>query len=184
MNIAALQAMAGQNVQTSTNGVQTSDTSSGTFGSVFSSIVAAGTAVIVPIQPQPTDQVSDESILAIFNATSVEELELVLKELVGDEAVGQLSSITNLGNLEELASLVDIEPKQLMETILSLLEKAGLSEEELLEVTYSNDLWVTLNAIDKVAPQFFNQLSEALAGKGERPKQQAVDVLAVLKTIE
>lgn len=179
MNIAALQAMVGQSLQNSTSSVRSSDTASGTFGSVFGSVIAAGTAVIVPVQQQPTNQVSDESISAIFNATSVEELELVLTEL-GD----QLSSITNLGNLEELANLLDVDPKQLMDTILSLLEKEGLGEEELLEVNYSNDLWVTLNAIDKVAPQFFKQLSEALAGKAELTKQQAVDVLAVLKTIE
>ena len=184
MNIAALQVMAGKSLQTLTKSIQSSDTSSETFGSVFGSIVATGKAVIAPVQQQPADQVSDESILAIFNATSVEELELVLTELIGDESVGQLSSITNLGNLEELASLLDIEPKQLMDTILSLLEKAGLGEEELLEVTNSNDLWVMLNAIDKVAPLFFNQLTEALEGKGELPKQQALDLLAVLKTIE
>lgn len=184
MNIAALQAMVGKSLQTSTNSVQTSDTSSGTFGSVFGSIVAAGTAVIVPVEQQPAVQVSDESILAIFNATSVKELKLVLKELVGDEAVGQLSSITKLGNLEELASLLDLEPKQLMESILSMLEKAGLGEEELLEVTYSNDLWAMLNAVEQVAPQFFKQLSEALDGKGELPKQQAVDLLTFLKTVE
>lgn len=184
MNIAALQAITGQNLQTSSNAVQTGQASSGTFGSVFSSIVSAGTAVIVPVQQQPTDQVSEDSILAIFNATSVEELELVLKELVGDESAGQLSALTNLGNLEELASLLELEPKQLMDSILTLLDKAGLSEEELLDVTYSNDLWVVLNAIDQVAPQFFNQLSDALEGKGNLPKQQAVDLLTVLKTVE
>ncbi|WP_318615418.1 flagellar hook-length control protein FliK [Sporosarcina sp. YIM B06819] len=179
MKIAALQAMVGQNSQTSTKGVQTSSASKETFGSVFGSIVAAGTAVIVPVQQQSTDLASDESILAIFNATSVEELEVVV-----DEAVGDLSSITGLGNLEELANLLEVDPKQLLDSILSLLEKAGLGEEELLEVTYSTDLWTMLSAIDKVAPQFYEQLTHALEGEGELPKQQAIDLLTVLKTVE
>lgn len=71
-----------------------------------------------------------------------------------------------------------------MNTILSLLEKAGLSEEELIEVTYSNDIWAVLNAIEQVAPQFFNQLSDALEGKGDLPKQQAANLLALLKIVE
>ncbi|WP_342509468.1 flagellar hook-length control protein FliK [Sporosarcina sp. FSL K6-2383] len=180
MNIAALQAMVGQNLQTLSNGVQSGQAATGTFGSVFGSIVAAETAVIVPIQQQSADQVTEESILAIFNAQSVEELEAALKELGGD---GVLSSMTNVGSLEELASLLNIEPKQLMEGILSLLEKAGLSQEDLSELADSTDFWSVLNAIDKVAPQFFGQLSDELAGKGELSKQQAVDLLTLLKTV-
>ena len=41
-----------------------------------------------------------------------------------------------------------------------------------------------MNAIDKVAPQFFTQLTDALEGKGEIPKQQAVELLTLLKTAE
>ena len=63
------------------------------------------------------------------------------------------------------------------------LEKAGLSEEELSEylpMTFGR----LLNAIDKVAPQFFNQLTDALEGKGEISKQQAVDLLTLFKAAE
>ncbi|WP_203246226.1 flagellar hook-length control protein FliK [Sporosarcina beigongshangi] len=180
MNIAAIQAMPGQNLQTPSNGVQSGQASAGTFGSVFGSAVAAGNAVIVPVEQQPTAQVSNDSIQAILNAQSVEELEVALKELGSD---GVLVSMLNVGSLEEVAGLLNIEPKQLMDSILSLLEKAGLSQEELTEVAYSTDFWTVLNAVDKVAPQFFAQLSDELAGKGELSKQQAVDLLTILKTV-
>ena len=41
-----------------------------------------------------------------------------------------------------------------------------------------------MHAIDKVAPQFFNELSDALEGKGEIPKQQAIELLTLLKAGE
>ena len=68
--------------------------------------------------------------------------------------------------------------------MLQLLEQAGLDEEQLSEVANTNDFWTVLNAIDKVAPQFFNQLTDALEGKGEIPKQQAVELLTLLKAAE
>lgn len=180
VNIVVLKALAVQNLQSPSNRVQSVQASSGTFGSVFGSAVAAGTAVVAPVEQQSTGQVSNDSIQAVLNAQSVEELESALKELGGD---GVLSSMTNVGSLEELASLLNIEPKQLMESVLSLLEKAGLSQEDLSEVANSTDIWNVLNAIDTVSPQFFTQLSDELAGKGELSKQQAVDLLAVLKTV-
>ena len=52
--------------------------------------------------------------MAIFNATSIEELGTAIKELADGES--KLDSISNLGNLEELASLLNLEPKQLIES--------------------------------------------------------------------
>lgn len=173
MNIVATQAIAGNNPQSSPSSIQTGQGSSGTFGSVFSSITSKNVAIIVPVQ-QSASEVSDEDIQAIFNATSIEELAGVVNS---DE-------LAKLGSFEELAGLLDLDAEQLMESILSLLEQAGLSKEELSEVTYSNDLWVVLNAIDQVAPQFFNQLSDNLLNKGDLSKQQALDLLTVLKAAE
>ena len=112
----------------------------------------------------------------------LEELGTAIKDLTDDES--KLDSISNLGNLEELASLLNLEPKQLLESVLQLLEQAGLNEEELSAVANTNDFWTVLNAIDKVAPQFFKQLTDALEGKGGIPKQQAVELLTLLKTAE
>lgn len=173
MNIVATQAIAGNNPASSPKSIQTDRDSSGTFGSVFSSITSKNVAIIAPVQ-QEASEVSDEAIQAIFNATSIEELAGVIDS---DE-------LAKLGSLEELAGLLDLDAEQLMESILSLLEQAGLSKEELSEVTYSNDLWVVLNAIDQVAPQFFNQLSDNLLNKGDLSKQQALDLLTVLKAAE
>ncbi|MFJ7933143.1 flagellar hook-length control protein FliK [Sporosarcina sp. NPDC096371] len=171
MNIAAIQAMVAPNPKTSSINAQTS---SGTFGSVFSSVTAKGAA---PTIQQSASETSDKSIQAILNAKSMEELATVLQGIDSEQ-------LTSLGGLEEIAGLLDLEPDQLIDSILSLLEKAGLSEDELSEVAYSNDLWVVLNAIDEVAPQFFNQMSDALADKGDLSKQQAVNLLTVLKVAE
>ena len=62
-----------------------------------------------------------------------------------------------------------------------LLEKAGLRETELSDTP---DFWAIMHAIDKVAPRFFNELSDALEGKGEIPKQQAIELLTLLKAGE
>ena len=183
MNIAAIQAMVGQNLQGSSNGVQTGQAASGTFGSVFSSIAATGTTAIAPIQQQLGSQISDESILAIFNATSIEELMATLQEVIGEDAESSVS-IPSLGDVEELAESLNLEPKQLMESLLVMLEQAGLNEGELSTLANTNDFWVVLNAIDQVAPQFFKGLTDALEGQGDLPKQQAVELLTLLKSVE
>ena len=153
MNIASLQAMAGMNVQTSSNNVQSGQPATNSFGSVFSSIAGNVPLAVAPVQELTVSGITDESIMAIFNATSIEELGTAIKDLTDGES--KLDSISNLGNLEELASLLNLEPKQLIESLLQLLEQAGLNEEELSAVANTNDFWTVLNAIDKVAPQFF-----------------------------
>ncbi len=182
MNIASLKAMARMNVQTSSNNVQSRQPATNSFGSVFSSITGNVPLAVAPVQELTVSGITDESIMAIFNATSIEELGTAIKDLTGGES--KLDSISNLGNLEELAILLGLEPKQLIESLLQLLEQAGLDEEELSTVSNTNDLWAVLNAIDKVAPQFFGQLTDALEAKGGIPKQQAVELLTLLKTAE
>ncbi len=179
MNIASLQAM---NVKTLSNNAQSGQPATSSFGSVFSSIAGKAPLAVAPVQEQTVSVITDESMMAIFNATSLEELGIAIKDLTNGES--KLDSISNLGNLEELASLLNLEPKQLVESVLQLLEQAGLNEEELLAVANTNDFWTVLNAIENVAPQFFGQLTNALEGKGEIPKQQAVELLTLLKTAE
>ncbi|MEK4406886.1 flagellar hook-length control protein FliK [Sporosarcina sp. FSL K6-6792] len=182
MNIASLQGIAGVNVQNSSNKVQSGQPATNSFGSVFSSIAGNVPLAVAPVQELTVDGITDESIMAIFNATSIEELGIAIKNLTDGES--KLDSISNLGNLEELVSLLNLEPKQLIESLLQLLEQADLDEEELSAVANTNDFWTVLNAIDKVAPQFFKQLTDALEGKGDIPKQQAVELLTLLKTAE
>jgi flagellar hook-length control protein FliK len=182
VNIASFQVKAEMNLQTSINKVQSSQSATSTFGSVFSSIAGNVPLGVAPVQESIAMGISDESITAIFNATSLEELMIASKGLTDDES--KLDSISNIGNLEEFSSLLNLEPKQLIESVLQLLEKAGLDEEELSAVSTTNDFWTVLNAIDKVAPQFFKQLTDALEGKGEIPKQQAAELLKLLKAAE
>ncbi|MEK4711289.1 flagellar hook-length control protein FliK [Sporosarcina sp. FSL K6-5500] len=182
MNIASLQGIAGVYVQNSSNKVQSGQPATNSFGSIFSSIAGNVPLAVAPVQELTIDGITDESIMAIFNATSIEELGTAIEALTDGES--KLDSISNLGNLEELASLLNLEPKQLSDSLLQLLEQAGLDEEELSAVANTNDFWTVLNAIDKVATQFFKQLTDALEGKGDIPKQQAVELLALLKTAE
>jgi len=175
VNIASLQAMTGMKVQTSSNNVQSRQLATNSFGSVFSSVAGNVPLAVAPVQELAVGEITDESIMAIFKATTIKEL---------TDGESKLDSISNLGNLEELANLLNLEPKQLIESVLQLLEQAGLDEEQLSEVANTNDFWTVLNAIDKVAPQFFKQLTDALEGKGEIPKQQAVELLTLLKTAE
>ncbi|MBO0603034.1 flagellar hook-length control protein FliK [Sporosarcina sp. E16_3] len=172
MNIASLQAIAGKSVKTSSNNVPSGQRATNSFGSVFSNIAGNGPLTVAPVKEQIVSGINDESIMAIFNATSIEELK---------DGESKLDSISNL---EELASLLNLEPKQLIESLLQLLEQAGLDEKGLLAVSNMYDFWTVLNTIDNVASQFFAKLTDALEGKGGIPKQQAVELLMLLKTAE
>ncbi|MEK5071126.1 flagellar hook-length control protein FliK [Sporosarcina sp. FSL K6-1508] len=187
MNIASLQALAGNNMQTSTNNMQSGQPVSSSFGSVFSSIAGKVPLVVVTVKEETGGEISDEAIMELFNATSLEELKAAitsLKENGTRDLDSEVDSISSLGDLEEIASLLDLDPKQLIESLLPLLQEAGLDEDELSVVANTNDFWTVLNVIDKVAPQFFKQLTDALEGKGEIPKKQAVELLTLLKTAE
>jgi flagellar hook-length control protein FliK len=160
VNIASFKAMANTNVQSSTKRVQSGQPAANTFRSVFGSMAGKTPLTVASMQEPVTKGKLGESILALFNATSLEELE------------SEIDSITGLSDLEGLSSL------------LPLLEKAGLAKDELALLANVTDIWAFLNAIDKVTPQFFKQLTDALEGKGSIPKQQAVELLTLLKSVE
>jgi len=179
--------MNGMKLQTVSNNAQSGQSATNSFGTIFSSI--AGT---VPLAGGTNSEVIDssvsaESIMAIFEATSVQELDTAAKGSTADEnedSTSKLDLITNAGNLEELAKLLDLDPKLLIESMLTLLGKAGLSEADLSAVASTTDFWTIVNAVDNVAPQFFNQLTDALEGKGDIPQRQAVELLTLLKAVE
>ena len=101
MNIASLQGIAGVYVQNSSNKVQSGQPATNSFGSIFSSIAGNVPLAVAPVQELTVDGITDESIMAIFNATSIEELGTAIEALTDGES--KLDSISNLGNLEELA---------------------------------------------------------------------------------
>lgn len=199
MNIGSIQVLVGGAGQPATDGGQVGDSSA--FGSIFNTVVAGGPAAVTPVGDDTLGSTTNETMLAILNATTVEEIVTILEASKG-EANDSLQGLTNdetvdlhaqkgfvfeflkLPELEQLAGLLETDVEQLLESILPLLEKAGLSEGELDTVTYVNDFWSLLDIIDKVAPNFFAEMTTALEGKGAIPKEQAVDLLALLKSIE
>lgn len=146
MNIASIQAFAGVTQKTSVNGAQGSNATSGmAFGSVYNSLVTEN----VTVQANTPDEISNEAIMAIFNASTV----------------------------EELAEAIPINKSGIPEILAKLLGKT-----EVLESAYQNDFWSVLDLIDNETPQFFNNLSDSLLGKGAIPKEQAIELLALLKS--
>ncbi len=178
LNIATIQSLGATNHQPT---ISTSKVGSNTFGSVFSGLTAS--ANIETKQPTDGAEISADSIVAIFSATSAEELE-TSENNVGDLEVEKLGDVQKLDGIQELANKLGIEPEQLLESILTLLQKSGMDKEDLTSLVNSDDIWFVLDAIEKVAPQFFKQLTESLEGKGEIPKQQAVELLTMLKAIQ
>ncbi|BAQ10519.1 flagellar hook-length control protein [Bacillus sp. OxB-1] len=235
MNISVIQTMASMNVgNTPQVGKSVGTAASGTansFGSVFGSLAANTPVAVPPVPTQSGNQIPDEAVLAIFNATSVEALgqalqavvgyggnkdgETVLPQVISAETQKNIDPIilnpemtidvpvaeseTNQkplmtaeelipfiqhSSLSDIAEAIGIQSEQFVENLQALLKKANISETELEKLSSeTGDLWQMINIVDKVAPQFFEQLSDALSGKGEIPKQQAVELLAMLKAV-
>ena len=83
----------------------------------------------------------------------------------------------------QLEGFKQIEVPELLEKIMPLLKKAGLSDSELTAASTVEDVWSLLNILDQVAPKFFEEVLHALEGKGEIPKDQAIELLVLLKTV-
>lgn len=169
MDLGLIQAIGG-NIQPSVGKVGSAgNTQGGTFGSVLSSMTNAG-AEVTPstIGGAQLGKMSDDALIALFDAETVEELEIVLSEL------------TELFPEEDF---LQMEVPALLENILPLLEQIGLSEEELSELAAITDIWSLLNVLDQVAPKLFEDVSQALEGKGEMPKQEAIELLVLLKVV-
>ncbi|MCM3756719.1 flagellar hook-length control protein FliK [Sporosarcina aquimarina] len=168
------------------NVIRSSGNSSGIFGSVL-----AGMAKNVETSKTSpsSDQIGSltETITNIFSATNVEDLAAALEELTDIPQEDILNGLGKLGQaspLEEWAKALEIDPTELMETISSMLEEAGVSKEELAEVMYSNDLWTLLNVANAHASKLSSSLDSMLNSKDQSVQQQATIVLALLKTVE
>lgn len=176
LNLAGLQAIGGTNLQSKSNTTQTSSVPGNTFGSVFSGLTTTSRPMNGP-GVEAEKIVEDESILALFGATSIEELMKLIANASEDVS-------SQLSGLKELTESLNIDLEKTIESLLSLLKQAGISEEELTEITTTTDVWFVMDVIEKIAPQFFKGLSESLEGKGGVGKQQAVDLITFLKGIQ
>lgn len=198
VNVGSIQALLGSVQQ---QGSQVGNTASDGFGLVFNSLLASSPAVVAPVSETAPENTLQETIAALLNATSVEEIVAILSgnEEEGKEVVEKImgennfldvdkqenkmtESFKQLG-LEHITGLLNMDAEQLLDKVIPLLEKAGLNESELESVKYLNDFWSVLNLIDKVAPKFFTEMTDALEGKGAISKEQAIELLAVLKSV-
>ncbi|WP_025785045.1 flagellar hook-length control protein FliK [Sporosarcina sp. D27] len=163
---------------------------SGGSNGVFGSVLAGMAKNVEAAKTSPSsDKLGSltETIANIFSATNVEDLASALEELTAIPQEDILSSLGKLGQaspLEEWAKALEIDPNELMGTISSLLEEAGVSKEELAEVMYSNDLWTLLNVVNAHASKLTSSLESMLNSKDQSVQQQATNVLALLKTVE
>lgn len=186
MNIGSVPVALVTSVAVSGNPAQTTGGSTGTFGSVLAGMTQTIDSAKTQISSTQLSTISG-TISDILSATSAEDLSKLLEAFTG---VPQQDILSGLGKLDE-SSLIDewakvlgFDPAELMETISTLLEEAGVSEEELTEVFYSNDLWELLSVIQEQAPKLSIALEEMMNSKSQSAQQQAAEVLAFLKTFK
>lgn len=171
MNIGLIQAIGGNGQLPIAQSRGAEVNGGGTFGSVLSTMTADNAVAPIAVEGDKLGELSNETLTALFNATTTEELETVLEKM---------ASLIPEGQLEHFQQM-DIP--ELLESIMPLLKQAGLNDEELLEASTITDVWSLLNVLDKVAPKLFEEILHALEGKGDIPKDQAIELLVFLKTV-
>lgn len=176
VNIGFIQAVGGSAQQQMVKNEGADVNKGGTFGSILSGIAFQSEATSTSISAGELGELPNEALTAVFNATTTEELET---------ALGELAELIPSIQLEEgqLESFKQMEVPELLEKIMPLLKKAGLSDSELTAASTVDDVWSLLNILDQVAPKFFEEVLHALEGKGEIPKDEAIELLVLLKTV-
>lgn len=136
------------------------------FGTSFREMLISGSpAESLLAEEMPSDISIEQTIMALFNSTTLEEI----GELIGDEQM-----------VTDPAGLWEMDMDKLMDKIEPLLEQSGFDDEDM---SSNSQLWALLNFVDDVAPKFFAGLADALEGKGVIPRESALDLLAVLKAV-
>lgn len=161
VNVGFIQALHGSMPESNVRGenLQARDVAGKTaFGSVLSNITSGQQNTVDNLGTNESEALMDNAILSIFSATTVEEL------IAGLEP-GEVSF------------------SDLIAKITPLLEQAGLSESEILAASTATDLWSLLTIVDEIGPKLFAEIASALEGKGAIPKEQAIELLTVLKTV-
>ncbi|MGN7386813.1 flagellar hook-length control protein FliK [Sporosarcina sp. SAFN-015] len=180
MNIGALQSMIGMN-QLAVNNVQKGDPATTKFGAIFASISTNAPET----ELAGTGEIPVELISNLFNATTVEELEIAIQAIPGSGNTELPSSVVateNIESVEDLANLLDVNPEEVLVKVKQLLEQAGLTKIETDELTVATDMWTILSMIDGVGSRFINELNGALQKPATR--NEAIELLAFLKTVD
>ena len=148
------------------------------FGSVLSNITASQKKPEVNLEDSEAEVAIDNAILTIFSATTVEELIDGLN--LGDLSVPELQMVQES---DEFSPLSALDISNLIDKVMPLLEQAGLSETEILAASTATDIWSLLTIVDEIGPKLFSEIAGALEGKSIIPKEQAIELLTILKTV-
>ncbi|GKV67801.1 hypothetical protein NCCP2716_02990 [Sporosarcina sp. NCCP-2716] len=165
---------------------------SGKSGGIFGEVLAGMTK---PTQAQNaqktdgTDGIDDaaELIVNILASSDIGSLAQALEELTGasaeeiQEGLGELKASSKLSDWSEI---LGADVTEVIAVLGPLLEKAGVTKEQLAELSYSNDVWPLVTTVAEHASEIAARLESMLAGKdGQEVKEQAVKAVALLKTL-
>lgn len=151
---------------------------SGKFGEVFSKIVASQN------NTTKTDTAKEETVdvEALNNLLDSESIEEVL-DLLGishDEGFltiqvdgeGQMKSIDESMNLEDLLSLLNMDSEELSKMMENLLDTENIE---------LNNIWQFVQMVNEQAPNIISQLATALQGEHKVTPKEAEQLLQFLK---
>lgn len=177
MNVGSYQPLIGGASQMQSNSSQSTNALKGGFGSVFNTMMT-GNAVAKTEVLNMNEVGMNEAITSILHATSTEEIISILNntEINTSQLVEELTEVAD--------AEVDLNIELLIEQIIPLLEESGLSQSELEAAEYATDIWSLLNILNQVGPKFFTELTNGLEGNGAISKENAIQLLARLKSIE
>lgn len=183
MNAGLIQTLTGSVPQATMQGeyIQVIDGMKNTgFGSLLSNITASQKQVVVSPEDSEADAdvELDNAIVNIFNATTVEELIDGLQ--IAGLAIPELQEVKEVDDFNQST---DVEISNLIDKVMPLLEQAGLSESEILAASASPNLLSLLTIVDEIGPKLFSEIGNSLEGKSVIPKEQAIELLTVLKSV-
>lgn len=148
------------------------------FGEVFSKIVASQNNT-TKTDASKEGTVDVEALNALLNSESIEEV-LDLLGISHDEGFltiqvdgeGQMKSIDESMNLEDLLSLLNMDSEELSKMMKNLLGD---------ENTELNDIWQFIQMINEQAPNIISQLTTALQGEHKVTPKEAEQLIQFLK---
>lgn len=168
MNVATISQMIQQPVKAAPKGTAKMEG----FGSVMSTILSqtattqsnGGSGAQTVLQAKQLIESKDLNDLLDLLSIDVSEIEKVLS----DEEI----------NLQNIALMLDINPKELIKTLTALVNGSTEKPTDL-----SEDVWELIQAVEKQAPEIQRELIRSIKGDG-LPIQNAVDVIKFFKTME
>lgn len=176
--------MTGMNMQPTAGNAQKGGAMVQKFGSVLASVTSQS-AGIEPVARESNSKIPLELIPDLFNATTIDQLEQALQAISGNEKIELPETPEEIGNtasLEEFSKLLSVNPDEMLEKLKELLQKAGLSSNEMDELTVTSNMWTIIQSIDEAGIRFFENLNNELQNPESR--NEAIQLLAYLKTVE